>query len=281
MTMLSEPERALLYWLGRDHYSGAGRVVDGGCFTGGSTLALGRGVRDGGHGAPEPPIHVFDLFTSDDYMAEHYFAPAGLPYRAGESFRPEFERNTRAVADLLEVHEGDIRRVGWTGEPIEILFVDIAKDWTINDVLLREFFSCLIPGRSVVVQQDYVFHLCPWVVLTMEHLADYFEYVGFVEHCSTVYLNTRPIPADLLAVRLEELPRDRAVALMEAAIRHGGFTGRERGLLECATATLLLEVETVDRALEMLDGVAARHAGDPLVLAAVASLRELSVRVGW
>jgi hypothetical protein len=281
MTMLSEPERALLYWLGRSHYTGAGRVVDGGCFTGGSTLALGRGLRDGGHRGPGRPVHVFDLFASDDYMAEHYFAPAGLPYRAGESFRPEFDRATRAVADLLEVHEGDIRRVRWTGEPIEILFVDIAKDWTINDVLLREFFSCLIPGRSVVVQQDYVFHLCPWVVLTMEHLADYFEYVGFVEHCSTVYLNTRPIPADLLAVRLEELPRDRAVALMEAAIRRGGFMGRERGLLECATATLLLEVETVDRAREMLDEIAARHAGEPQVLAAVESLREHSVRVGW
>jgi hypothetical protein len=282
MTMLSEPERALLYWLARDHYSGAGRIVDGGCFTGGSTLALARGVLDGSKGGANRPIHVYDLFRSDAYMLEQYFRPAGLPYAVGDSFRPEFDRATREVAPLLQVNEGDIRLLGWTGEPIEILFVDVAKDWSINDVLMRSFFSCLIPGRSVVVQQDFVFHFCPWVALTMEHLADYFEYLGFVEFCSTVYLNTRPIPPEMLRVKLGELPLERQLELMDGAIRRGGFSGYALGIMECARAALLVDGGQVEQARALLDRTAERHAQDgPFVLAAVESVRAAAERAGW
>jgi hypothetical protein len=281
VSMLSEAERGLLYWLARDHYRGAGRIVDGGCFTGGSTLALARGVVDGPTGGKGRPIHVYDLFRADEYMVEHYLRPAGLPYGAGDSFRAEFDRTTRAVAPLLRVEEGDIQRIGWTGEPIEILFIDVAKDWDLNEVLLRDFFPRLIPGRSVVVQQDFVFHFCPWVAVTMEHLADFFEYLGFVEHCSTVYLNTRRIPPEALAVPLAELPVDRKVQLMDGAIARGGFTGDPAGIMQCARAALLVEGDLVEEARALLDRVAAVHGDAPAVLAAVEAVRVAAERALW
>ena len=93
MGMLSAAEVALLYWLGRDYYTGAGRIVDGGCFMGGSTVALARGLVDGGvWRGGERPIDVYDQFLTDAFMAESYFAPAGLPYGVDESFRSLFER---------------------------------------------------------------------------------------------------------------------------------------------------------------------------------------------
>ena len=49
-----------------------------------------------------------------------------------------------------------------------MLFVDIAKTWALNDVVIEQFFPRLIPGRSVVVQQDYAFAFRPWVAITME-----------------------------------------------------------------------------------------------------------------
>ena len=274
MTMLSAAERALLYWLARDYYSGAGKIIDGGCFLGGSTLALGRGLLDGGHGGKEPLIYVYDLFVTESYMAEMYFAAAGLPYREGDSYRPLFDRNTLAVASLLQVNQGDIQQIRWTGEPIEILSINVSKHWSINDVLLTDFFSCLIPGRSAVVQQDFVFQWCPWVAVTMEYFAEYFDYFAFVEHCSTVYLYKKPIPAELLQVKLGELPLDRKVALMERAIsRHSGSA---RGVLECAKAALLLEGGRPAEAVRHLAAVRERYAGDQHVLAAVASLEAVA-----
>jgi Methyltransferase domain len=265
-TMLSTSERALLYWLACDYYTGAGEIVDAGCFVGGSTVSLAHGLIDGGHVGEHPRIHVYDLFISDSYMIEHYFKPLGIEYTSGESFRRYFDANTRAVASLLQVHQGDIRQIGWTGEPIEILFIDISKHWSINDVLLTDFFPCLMPGHSIVIQQDFVFEWCPWLALTMEYLADYFEYVAFVEHNSTVYLHTQPIPSEMFQVKLWDLPLQHKVQLMDRAI--GRFSGYAKGMLECAKAVLLLESGQASSAIDLLAGVREHYSEEALVLQA-------------
>jgi hypothetical protein len=265
-TMLSTSERALLYWLARDYYTGAGEIVDGGCFLGGSTLSLAHGLIDGGHAGEHPRIHVYDLFASDPYMIEHYLKPLGISCAGGESFRTIFDVNTRSVTSLLKVNQGDICQIGWTGQPIEILFIDISKHWSINDVLLRDFFPRLIPGRSVVIQQDFVFEWCPWLAVTMEHLADYFEYTGFVEYNTTVYLNTRPIPPDMLNVKLWNLPVDRKIEFMDRAI--GRFSGYAKGMLECAKAALVLECGRANQAIEILTQVRERYPQDQIIIRA-------------
>jgi hypothetical protein len=66
------------------------------------------------------------------------------------------DANTVQVADLVRVHEGDLLANGWSGDPIELLFVDFSKTWALNDFIVKEFFPSLIAGRSVVVQQDFV-----------------------------------------------------------------------------------------------------------------------------
>ena len=269
-TMLSTSERALLYWLARDYYTGAGEIVDGGCFVGGSTLSLARGLIDGGHATERAHIHVYDLFASDPYMIEHYLKPLGINCANGESFRPVFDTNTRSVASLLRVNQGDICQIGWTGEPIEIMFIDISKHWSINDVLLTDFFPCLIPGRSVVIQQDLVFEWCPWLAVTMEYLADYFEYIAFVEYNTTVYLHTRSIPTDILQVKLWELPIERKVELMDRAI--GRFSGYAKGMLECAKAALVLESGQAERAIEILASVRERYPEDQIILRAASGV---------
>ena len=134
-TMLSVEERQLLAWLGESHWSGAGAMVDGGCFLGGSTLALAHGVRSNAR-AQSGRIDVFDLFEVEPYMVDLYFTDTALA--AGDSFRGEFDRRTAAVADLLEVHEGDFGAIGWDGRPIEVLFVDIAKTWLLNNVVVSQ-----------------------------------------------------------------------------------------------------------------------------------------------
>lgn len=244
--MLSLEERQLLYWLTAHYRAGAGGIVDGGCFVGGSTVALAEGLRAaGGDGV----VDVYDMFEVEGYMAELYFGEDGL--RAGESFRPVFDRNTAHVEDLLRVHEGDVTQIGWSGDPIEVLFVDLSKSWSLNDYIVEEMFSCLIPGRSVVVQQDYVFPGCPWVILTMEHFRDYFEPVAFAEYSSMVYVCREQVPRGL--PRVSELSHDEMLALMDQAASR--FLGYPRDVVECAKATLLFMHGDHEQAHVILDRV--------------------------
>ena len=229
-TMLSIDERQLLQWLTAHYYSGQGAIVDGGPFVGGSTVALAEGLLSAGR---SDAIDVYDRFEVEPYMSEMYFQHDGLV--GGDSFLPVFERNTAHVAELLSVHAGDLLGASWRGDPIELLFVDCSKTWELNDFIVAEFFPSLIPNRAVVIQQDFVFALCPWVALTMEYLADHFEPVGFVEQCSVVYATRSAPPADVAPV--SGLPHDRQMELMDAAIRR--FRGYPRDVLECAKALLL------------------------------------------
>jgi hypothetical protein len=238
-TMLSTDERQLLTWLTGSYYRGDGTIVDGGCFVGGSTVALGDGLRSNGR---DGRIHVFDRFKVEDYMLDFYFSGEGR--RSGESFRPVFDRNTAHVAELITVHEGDLTQQRWSGEPIEILFIDISKTWELNDFIVEQFFPSLVADRSIVVQQDFVYAGCPWVALTMEHLSDHFEPISFAPDCSVAYLFRGGLPADIEPVTM--LDHARQLELMDRAIAR--FRGGAGGVMQCAKAMLLIEHGDVEQA---------------------------------
>jgi hypothetical protein len=263
LSMLSGEERALLRWLTAHSFTGAGAIVDGGCFVGGSTIALARGLEASPARTPDTRIDVFDRFKVEPYMTDFYFAGEGL--HAGDSFRPIFDRNTAAFAHLLDVHEGDLADHGWDGRPIEILFVDVAKSWNLNDLIVRDFFPHLIPDRSVVVQQDLVFALGHWLPITMEHLAEYFEPVAFAEYNTVVYVCRQAVPAGLPPV--SQLAASEKVDLMDRAIAR--FRGYPRGYLELARCMLLAELGDAARAAAALAEVRRDHEGDALVAQAL------------
>ena len=193
VTMLSVPEQRLLYTLAKDWFSGAGALVDAGCFLGGSTIALARGLRDRTAMPPGTVVHSFDRFILDSFMIRHFCEPGR--FEEGDSFLPMYERNIAGFRDLVEVHAGDVTGFYWLGGPIELLFIDIAKLWSVNDHLVADFFPHLIPGVSLVIQQDYVHEWCPWLHVTMQSLRDYFTPLGFVEHNTMVFRYERQVPA--------------------------------------------------------------------------------------
>ncbi len=219
-SMLGYDERVLLRWAARAGNPSSDAVVDLGCFLGGSTLSLARGVA-AREGAPSP-IHVYDRFV---YGEEHErtWVPDGMPFAVGASTLPAFERNVRAVRPMLTLHPGDIRAQRWDGAPIGTLFVDIAKTWEVADAVWREFLPALVPGRSIVIQQDLVHWGHPWCAVVMELLADRFEYLGWAWYSSAVYRALRPIAAgDLPASLLRDLSLEDKLALIERAARRLG-----------------------------------------------------------
>ena len=233
-TMLVPDELRLLHHLAEDYYSGMGVIVDGGSFLGGSTVALADGLRRNPRRhrlGDAKPIHSFDRFEVEEWTRGLFFPESTL---AGASFREQFESNIAPYADLVEVHAGDVCSHTWSGVPIEILFIDMAKHWTVCDWVTWQFFPHLIPGRSIVVQQDYLYHhWVGWHHVTMEFYADYFEYVGDTEVNSVVFLNTKKIPDSVLRRNtVASLPLAMKIELMDRAANR--FEGRKRDLILAA-----------------------------------------------
>jgi hypothetical protein len=269
-TMLSKMERRLLYSLARDHAGGDAAIVDAGSFLGGSTAALLAGVRDRPEPWPGPPVASYDLFQVDQYMVPKFFAEdhsLGL----GNSFRSRFDAHVAGFDVAHVVHEGDITRIGWSGDPIDVLFLDVLKSWEINDAVLRDFFPSLVPGRSVIVHQDYGWGDTPWIPITVEVMRDSLILVDWMEWGTHVFFVERELPAELLERGVGGLDLDTKLELIEQAARHA--EGWVLGMLEISRATLVAERDGPDAALAELAAIRERHKQRGFVLACADDVR--------
>lgn len=118
---------------------------------------------------------------------------------------PHFLENLGLHSARARPTKGDLLKTTWTAGPIELLFIDAAKSAGLMHHICREFFPALVPGRSVVVEQDYISAECPWIHLAHEALSDYFEVVDSPFGGTVAFINTRQISRgaldDLLAPR--------------------------------------------------------------------------------
>lgn len=191
-TMLVERELNYLHWLGAA-ITGAGRVVELGCFLGGSTAALVEGMKQSA--VHHKPVLIYDAFeapndeaiTNSWWMKQFALAP-------GENFRSRYESLHKNRLDRLTIREGwlppdiapeDELKLYPEQEPIELLFIDAAKTWNVHRTILRTFGRHLKPG-SLIVQQDFVEMMVPWLPLHMWQLRDAFEPLDIVRSTPTV-----------------------------------------------------------------------------------------------
>ena len=197
--MMSIPERQFLFGLASRYYSGEGNIVDAGIFLGASTRCFGEGVRANprfeeiSRRRPQPVVSFEKAVvtpTMPDFFKSHGLAFSAKP---GESFESELRRNVEPVKDLVDLRIGDIMDTVEVGGPVEILFLDILKALPVSVHAFRLFYPKLIPGRSIVVQQDYFYEGLPWIKTHQETLAEYFDFIGEIG-ASAIFLCTRQIP---------------------------------------------------------------------------------------
>jgi hypothetical protein len=218
-TMLMDDELRLLEFLTEIYWRGKGLVVDAGAFLGGSTVALASGLRKNlaRRGRAEAPfIHSYDLFRIEEWTRGLYFPEEA---QAGDSTREAYERNVAPFAPLVQVHEGDITRSAAPVGRIEILFIDVAKQAAVGDWIAETLFPRLIPGRSIVVQQDYLYQKgTAWLQVVMEYYADEFEMLCDTWLNSVAFrLRKRFAPGRLRPRLVEHMPIAEQVALMDSA----------------------------------------------------------------
>lgn len=214
-TMISREETQYLFWLGAHYWKNSGHIVEIGPWLGGSTICLASGMRNNGP-ISKYKLHVFDNFIWRDFMADR----SALSLKNGDSFQPYFESNLASSCDLIESHRSalpddptpldklaesihttesaDIATLYWTsGEPVEILFVDGAKTWTGFKHLLHVFNEHLIPGKSLLVCQDYKFWGSYWVPMMLEYFVEHFELAHNLAQNTVSFVFKSKIPGKL------------------------------------------------------------------------------------
>jgi hypothetical protein len=261
-SMIHADERRLLYVLARDYFTGTGRIIDGGAYLGASAKALAFGLRDRGF-ERRKVIDSFDTFIIDEQSVVNNLLPGDDPdhkISAGSSTRAIYDRNISEVSDYIEVHEGNLMLIPWTGGPVEILFSDVAKSWRLNDYILSNWISALLPGTGVLIQQDQVQEYHVWVAITMEMLDDYFEFIDYTPFSSAVFRLRQTIPRPILD---KCLFKNISIADMEyyytrfverfRRLNMGRFSGWNLGMVEAGLAvTLGFHIGDVEKAFHVL-----------------------------
>jgi len=235
--MLGLDERRLLYHLARDNYTGEGTVVELGAFCGASTCCLAAGLRDNPVAAGRW-VDSFDNFiASEPYLVDFLRTQFRETVELGKSFEAIFRRSVAPFADRVRVHKGNLLDQTWPiDDPIEILFVDVAKTLALSGKVLIEFFTRLIPGKSLVIQQDFYHPTAFYLPVVMEFLADYFSIIDAGRDWSVVFKLETAIPREKLEVAARyELPFAQQHGAIRRMMRRVGMPGRDYLLLsECA-----------------------------------------------
>ncbi len=206
--MLCQEEKHMLHLLAKYYYSGQGAIFDAGIFLGGCTEALINGLSENKRIKPNYQIWAYEygncspdenLEVDSSYTFEYLkgcYPNREITY----DFKNIVNENLISLnkPNYYKLYLGDIIQNPYP-EKIEIMFLDVCKCQKTN-FAMQKLFNRLIPGKSIVIQQDYIYGICPWLKVTMGYLKDYFEFVGCTRINSAVFLLKKEIPAEVLNI---------------------------------------------------------------------------------
>lgn len=213
-SMLSREESKLYHWLGTVA-EGCGAVIDLGAFAGGSAARLLSGLA---LGASTARLYAYDRFTAGPRERAAFLYPAGVPETEDNDILPLATSYLSPWQDRVTLVRGDIAVLEWPKAPVEILAMDAGKSPILTDRVAEQFFANLIPGRSVVVHQDFLHKTQPWLVSQMLGLSGFFKPVAHVGPDCVVFVCTRKVTKKgIMAARTAGKSDDAFVADLEAA----------------------------------------------------------------
>lgn len=225
-TMLTPEEGLLYHWLGR-RAQGAGVTVDLGAYAGGSAARLLSGLALSGR---DFHVHSYDRFRSSRAFWARFLRDEPLPDADDADLLPVVHKHLAPWYGHVTLHVGDIGTMRWTGGPVEILSVDAAKGSAMADHIAAEFFPALIPGHSILVQQDYLMAVQPWLPAQMVGLKECFLPLAHVPKVGMVFLCLEPVTLQALqSARVDGLTDGKLMQGVRAAMSwHEGMVPRAR-----------------------------------------------------
>lgn len=233
-SMMKSDELSLLYSLAKNYFSDKGEIVDLGPFLGSSTVCFGEGIVANERNVRKSykRIYSYDLFCYEKYagfdgLLNRQNLPTGSFFMA---YLNNVKNHTNF--ELISITPGDLCKFKWNSNPIEILFIDASKSISLNDHIVKHFFPSLFPG-SIIVQQDYYFHGCPWVYLSMELFRPWVNYVGEALGGSAYFVVNKKIPKVFAKNSLVKMINSaRAIYYFKQLLKEGkNYSYREQILL--------------------------------------------------
>jgi hypothetical protein len=268
--MMSRREKGMLYWLAKTHYDGEGLIVDAGLFLGASTNALASGIKAGAAAvkaatAAFKPINSYDTAVWVRSMNRYLTGGSakskavqdvlkGRAPRPGESFLPILKEMLAEHLELIDFRVGDIIETASADRPIEIVFYDCLKTAERDAAAFRGFAPQFVPGKTIVVQQDYFYEAAPDLKVRQEFLAPYFSFLG-AEATSAVFRLEKSLPeAYFRNDPIAQLAREEKVGLI---LRAAGRTHelKFRIYAQLSAVDFLAEHGECDRARMLLSDI--------------------------
>lgn len=206
---ITHAEERYLYWLIHRGYTGAGAIVEVGTWLGRSTVHLAAGLRDSG---------IAGQFTCYDHYVwrgPELNRKSGLNLEQGADFRPYFEEYIEPLKDYVTSITADFSQITWSGEPIEILFLDGPKTARQFSEVLAPFCEYLIPDKAIVVCQDYLHPPSYQLALALHVLRNKLSPLHVVLDGGTVsfQLNGSLSKEEVEFSRLRYIPKDKEAAV--------------------------------------------------------------------
>lgn len=196
---LTQHDRLLYYYLGKT-YRGIGTIIDAGALVGGTANLMASGIRSSGRVTnTQGCIYAYDLFedSAQGHVASiirSWFGESTDQSAERYNWLSIFKQETSEYADMIRIFPGDILEATYADDrKIEILSIDVGKTPELMLGVAKIFFPQLITGESLVVHQDYIYTLQPWLIIFMELMGDAFEKVYENQQCSVVFKPTREI----------------------------------------------------------------------------------------
>lgn len=196
--MTTNSEQKYLENYTRKIYSGAGEIVDLGCWLGSTCIPLAKGLsqRHDILTKENRKIHAYDLFIWKDWMGDSI---CGHRKFDGEFFLNEFMEQIKPWASLIETHVGDLEKASWDKGKIECLVIDAMKSWDLANVVIHNFFPYLIPGCSHIIHMDFKHFYTSWIHLLNFRFRNCFELVNNIDSSGSIVLKyIEPMAPELI-----------------------------------------------------------------------------------
>jgi hypothetical protein len=260
-------ERELYYRLIANEYRGLGEIVEIGTLIGASSVAFAQGLLDNPHVANKRKrIHSFDTFrfVASEVFDAKFFSQHGITLGDDGDFFDAYRRNIADYSDLIEATKGDASKGVWCGGPIEVLFVDGDKTAEFQDAIIRIFYPHLIPGISLIVEQDFLFPPAHAIPVKSQVFGRYMQPIKAAA-TTMVSRYVSAIPAKEVERPISRLSvKERAAVLEQMAT---GIPVPELSqLLKLQRATLLAENGDVGKAKEAVIEILAHPTTDYIAM---------------
>lgn len=175
--MTTDAERKLYYRLVSENV-GKGAIVEFGAWLGASTAYIAAAIRDSG---VETKAHVYDKFLSKPghvRKVEEFYAKHETSIPTGPSLE-QFRANLGPLLDHVEVHQGLIEDMTWTGGPIAVLITDAPKRVPQISPVLTTLREALQPG-AIMAWQDFCHFPSYEIPACLYRLREHLEFIEAV-----------------------------------------------------------------------------------------------------